>query len=68
MTISVNYTASVRLAELAAQAGVARFIYPSSCSVYGASDRIVDEEGPLNPVSLYGRVKRAAEGGYPRTG
>ena len=61
VTISVNYTASVRLAELAAQAGVARFIYPSSCSVYGASDRIVNEDGPLNPVSLYGRVKRAAE-------
>ena len=61
VTISVNYTASVRLAELAARAGVVRFIYPSSCSVYGASDRIVDEGGPLNPVSLYGRVKRATE-------
>ena len=63
VTISVNYTASVRLAELAARAGVRRFVYPSSCSVYGASDRIADEEGPLNPVSLYGRVKRAAEEG-----
>jgi nucleoside-diphosphate-sugar epimerase len=61
VTMSVNYAASVRLAELAAQTGVERFIYPSSCSVYGANDSVVDERGDLNPVSLYGRVKGAAE-------
>jgi len=61
VTVSVNYSATVRLAELAAQAGIGRFIYPSSCSVYGATDEVVDEEGPLNPVSLYGRSKSAAE-------
>lgn len=61
VTVSVNYTASVRLAALAAQSGVERFIYPSSCSVYGATDEIVDELGPLNPVSLYGRTKVSAE-------
>ncbi len=61
VTVSVNHVATVRLAALAAQAGIERFIYPSSCSVYGATDEIVDELGPLNPVSLYGRVKVASE-------
>jgi nucleoside-diphosphate-sugar epimerase len=61
ITISLNHTATVRLAQMAAQAGVERFIYPSSCSVYGATDEIVDELGPLNPVSLYGRLKVATE-------
>ena len=63
VTLSVNYMATVKLAELAAQAGVERFIYPSSCSVYGATDDVVDEVGELNPVSLYGRIKRSAEEG-----
>src|SRR6185295_15679426 len=61
VTVSVNHASTVRLAALAAQAGIERFIYPSSCSVYGATDEIVDELGPLNPVSLYGRVKVASE-------
>jgi nucleoside-diphosphate-sugar epimerase len=61
VTVSVNYTATTRLAQLAVEAGVERFIYPSSCSVYGASEGIVDEDGPLNPVSLYGRLKEQAE-------
>ena len=61
VTASVNYAATVRLATVAARNGVERFIYPSSCSVYGATDEIVDEVGPLNPVSLYGRTKVQAE-------
>lgn len=61
VTVAVNYSATIRLAELAQQAGVERFIYPSSCSVYGATDVIVDELGAHNPVSLYGRVKSASE-------
>lgn len=61
VTVSVNYSATIRLAELAQLAGVERFIYPSSCSVYGATDVIVDESGTHNPVSLYGRVKSASE-------
>ncbi|HEX5825569.1 MAG TPA: SDR family oxidoreductase, partial [Candidatus Limnocylindrales bacterium] len=61
VTISVNYTATVGLAEMASSAGVERFIYPSSCSVYGTNDEIVDEDAPLNPLSLYGRLKQASE-------
>jgi nucleoside-diphosphate-sugar epimerase len=61
LTIAVNVTASIRLAEQAKQAGVRRFVYPSSCSVYGASDEIVSERSALNPVSLYARGKIAVE-------
>ena len=61
LTVAINVTASIRLAELARSMGVQRFIYPSSCSVYGASDEIVSERSPLNPVSLYARGKIAVE-------
>ncbi|HEX5590927.1 MAG TPA: SDR family oxidoreductase [Candidatus Limnocylindrales bacterium] len=62
VTISVNFTATARLAELASDMGVERFVYASSCSVYGATEEIVDETGELNPVSLYAQLKIAAEG------
>ncbi len=61
VTVSVNHTATVRLAQLAVRAGVERFIYPSSCSVYGATEKIVDEHGPFTPISLYGRLKLMSE-------
>lgn len=61
VTWSVNHHATARLAAMAADSGVARFIYPSSCSVYGATDEIAYEDGPLNPVSLYGHLKRESE-------
>jgi nucleoside-diphosphate-sugar epimerase len=61
VTRAVNHVATARLAALAAAAGVERFIYPSSCSVYGATDEVVDEAGPVNPVSLYGRLKLESE-------
>jgi nucleoside-diphosphate-sugar epimerase len=58
---SVNHHATARLAAMAASSGVTRFVYPSSCSVYGATDQIAVEDGPLNPVSLYGHLKRESE-------
>lgn len=61
LTVDVNVTASIRLARLAKAVGVRRFVYPSSCSVYGASDDIVSERSELNPVSLYARGKIAVE-------
>jgi nucleoside-diphosphate-sugar epimerase len=53
LTYDINQHASVRLARLARDAGVRRFLYASTCSVYGASgaDDLVDEDAPLRPVT-----------------
>lgn len=62
LTKDINYQASVRLAELARQAGVKRFIFSSSCSVYGiAGDEAIDESGQLDPVTEYAKSKVATE-------
>ena len=51
-TYEINHRASVRLAELAKEAGAQRFVFSSSCSTYGAAgDVIHDETSPLNPVT-----------------
>lgn len=62
-THDINHHASTRLAELAKDAGVRRFLYSSSCSVYGAADTtvLVDESAPLAPVSAYAQSKVAVE-------
>lgn len=58
LTYDINHQASVRLAELAKQAGVSRFVFSSSCSTYGsAGDEFLDEEATLNPVTPYGESK-----------
>jgi nucleoside-diphosphate-sugar epimerase len=58
LTYAINHRASVRLAELAKQAGVPRFLFASSCSNYGKSgDNMIDETGELNPVTAYGQSK-----------
>ena len=52
----------MRVAKQAREAGVSRFIFSSSCSVYGASDgAILDEHSPRAPVSLYARTKIESE-------
>lgn len=58
LTYAINHRASVKLAELAKQAGVQRFLFASSCSNYGKSgDNLIDETGDLNPVTAYGQSK-----------
>ena len=61
LTIDVNVTATKLVSEIAKACGVRRFIFASSCSVYGACDEIVDEVSRLNPQSLYARTKVASE-------
>ena len=58
LTLSVNRNASVELARLAKQAGVPRFLFAGSCSVYGSGAKLDLEEGdPLNPLTAYAKSK-----------
>jgi nucleoside-diphosphate-sugar epimerase len=58
LTYDINHKASVRLAELAKQAGVSRFVFSSSCSTYGAAgDDFLDETAALSPVTAYAESK-----------
>ena len=62
LTYAINHAASVRLAQLCKEAGVSRFIYSSSCSVYGlGSGEFKDEESPLNPQTAYAACKARVE-------
>jgi nucleoside-diphosphate-sugar epimerase len=67
-THDINYQASVRLARMAREAGVRRFLYASSCSMYGASEgsEALSEEAPLRPLTAYALSKvRTEEGVAP---
>jgi nucleoside-diphosphate-sugar epimerase len=62
LTYQINHEATVRLATVAKDAGVERFIFSSSCSNYGAAgDDMLDEGAAFNPVTPYGRSKVKAE-------
>lgn len=63
VTYDINHRASVRLARAAKDAGVARFLFASSCSLYGLSDgmSLLDENAAFNPVTPYGESKVLVE-------
>src|SRR4028118_292091 len=62
ITYDINHKGSVRLATLAKAAGVRRFVYMSSCSVYGvATEGDVTEETPVNPQTAYAECKTLVE-------
>jgi nucleoside-diphosphate-sugar epimerase len=61
-TYDINHHGAVRLATAAKQAGVERFLFSSSCSLYGAAgDDFLDESARWNPVTPYGKSKLLAE-------
>jgi nucleoside-diphosphate-sugar epimerase len=62
-TYDINHRASVQLARLAKEAGVPRFLFSSSCSLYGvaAGDGLLTEEAAFNPVTAYGASKVRVE-------
>jgi len=61
-TQQINHRGTIRTAKLAKEAGVQRFIFSSSCSLYGAAgDSECNESSPFNPVTSYAKCKVSAE-------
>ncbi len=61
-TMDINHVGSVHLANVAKAAGVRRFLFASSCSLYGtAGDALLDETAAFNPITAYGRSKVMVE-------
>ncbi len=62
ITYSVNRDGSIYIAQLAKKAGIPRFIFSSSCSIYGKGQKLdLDENANLNPISAYAESKIATE-------
>jgi len=60
-TMDINFRGRARVAKLARQQGVSRYILASSCSIYGFRDGQLDERSPINPLTTYARANRKAE-------
>jgi nucleoside-diphosphate-sugar epimerase len=69
-TYDINLDATLRVAQAAKEAGVKRFVFASSCSMYGASDTddLLDENAPLRPLTPYAESKVKAEEGLAELG
>jgi nucleoside-diphosphate-sugar epimerase len=65
--IAVNYSAARMLAEAARAHGANRFVFASTCSIYGTSDDLMDEGSAANPLSVYALTKITAEEAILRT-
>jgi nucleoside-diphosphate-sugar epimerase len=60
-TLEINYRGRVRVACLAKKYGVKRYIFASTCSVYGFQESFIEEESPLNPLTTYAKASINAE-------
>lgn len=61
ITKEINFNGSVHVAKVAKEAGVERFVYISSCSVYGVANGTVSEDSDVNPQTAYGVCKYLTE-------
>jgi nucleoside-diphosphate-sugar epimerase len=61
LTLEINRDATAKAAAIARGLGIARFIFASTCSVYGASSGVLDENSHLEPISVYARSKMESE-------
>jgi nucleoside-diphosphate-sugar epimerase len=62
LAVQTNWTATVALARAAASRGIPRFVFASTCSVYGEGrDELLTEDSPVRPLSLYAGTRRHAE-------
>ncbi len=63
LTAEINYKSTIKIAEFCKQNGVGRFIFASSCSIYGKmkTDSAINEDGILNPITSYAKAKVDAE-------
>lgn len=61
LTCSINHEATVKLAEAAKKSGVNRFLYASSCSLYGKAGDVVNEQSELAPATAYALSKVMSE-------
>jgi nucleoside-diphosphate-sugar epimerase len=60
-TMDINYKGRVRVAQLAKKHGVSRYVFASSCSIYGFKDEIVNESSTINPLTTYAKACALAE-------
>ncbi len=60
-TYAINYLASITIGNICKNLGVNKFIYVSSCSVYGANKKMTNERSKINPLSVYAKLKALCE-------
>ena len=60
-TWAINHLGRVRIARLAKSRGAKRYVFPSSCSIYGFNDGVVDEKSGVNPLTTYAKANQRAE-------
>jgi nucleoside-diphosphate-sugar epimerase len=60
-TLEINYKGRVRVANLAKKYGVKKYVFASTCSVYGFQEGIINEESGLNPLTTYAKASVMAE-------